>query len=443
LVALAVGSASLATAAAAETPPNPAERTPDTPELRETDAIFAELLKDPKNVDLTFRYAEAALKAGNIEASISSLERLLLLDRNFPGVKLELAELYSRLHSYDMARSYLTQAEQEPNVDAKTLSRIQTVRDNLETAASPSKFATNLLVGVRHQSNASGEPAGSNIIAGGVPQTLSTIFLNKAAWDAFTTGNVQHTYDFGDFVLESNILAYYSKSLGHSTLDLGALEVNSGPRFDIDIADIHIVSAHPYALANEVTLGEHQFLRSVGTGLGVSRSIIDKLTGAAFYEFRTEWFSDVALSPTATALDAHVHSLGASLQYHIVENGDLGVNVSYALTNNFASVGSNKGLVLGLTYSQLFQLPSEWGVGPLDVSPLFNRIYSKDDGPNPAVDPATVAATNGWRYGATAKLGLTNNIAANLHVVREINTSNIASNRSRNTQVILGVIVSY
>jgi Flp pilus assembly protein TadD len=60
-------------------------------------ALFKELLKDPTNVDLNFRYAEAAVKQGNYEGAISALERLLLYNPNFPGVKLQLAELYARL----------------------------------------------------------------------------------------------------------------------------------------------------------------------------------------------------------------------------------------------------------------------------------------------------------------------------------------------------------
>jgi hypothetical protein len=427
----------------ADTAPDPARPLPDNAQSREVDALFEQLLKDPKNVELTFRYAEAAIKAGNIEAGISSLERLLLLDRNFPGVKLELAELYSRLHSFDMAKSYLAQAEEEPGADAKTLARIQVVRDEIENTSSPSKFTTNLFVGVRHQSDATAEPVGSDIIAGGVPQTLSTIFLGKPAWDAFATGNLQHTYDFGSFKLESNLLAYYSKSLGHGTLDLGAVEVNSGPRFDVDIDNTHLVSARVYALANEVTLGDSQFLHSVGTGLSIDRSITDKLSGSGFYEFRSEWFSPVTLSPTANTMNANVHSFGAGLSYQVVENGDLGLQISYALTDDFASVGSNKGLVFHLSYSQLFQLPETLGVGPLNLSPVVYRIYSRDNGSDPAVDPFTIAATNEWRFGGTAKVGLTNNIATNFSVIHQIATSNIEANRTRDTQVILGAIFSY
>ena len=441
-VALAIG-VPMSGAVAASSPPNPAEPIPDTAESRAADALFAELLKDPKNVDLTFHYAEAALKAGNVEASISSLERLLLLDRNFPGVKVELAELYARLHSYDMAQSYLDQAGQEPNIDAKTQARIQAVRDDIENANSPSKFSTNLLLGVRYQSNASAEPAGSDIIAGGIPQTLSTIFINKPAWDTFATGNLQHVYDFGDFKFESNALAYYSKSIGHSDLDLGALEINLGPRFDVNVGDTHLVSARPYVLGNEVLLGESQFLHSVGTGLAVDRAITDTLSGSGFYEFRSEWFSQVTLSPDANAMNANVHSFGLGLGYQVIEDGNLGFQISYALTNDFASVGSNKGLVFHWTYSQLFQLPPEWGVGPLSAAPFLYRIYSRDDELDPSISLTSVPKTNEWRYGFTGKLGLTNNIAANFNVIRQIATSNIPSERERNTQVIFGLVFAY
>src|SRR5438046_1859506 len=200
---------------------------------RDADQLFEQLLKDPKNIDLTLRYAEAVAKLGNLEAAISSLERLLLLDRNYPGVRLQLAELYRRLNSFEMARSYLTQAEQEPGAGEQARARIQALRADIDRASSGSRFAVNLVTGLRYQTNASAEPAGADIIAGGVPQTLSTVFRGKPGWDLCATGNVQHSYDLGDGKLETNGLAYVSQQFAHSWLNVAALEVNSGPRFDI------------------------------------------------------------------------------------------------------------------------------------------------------------------------------------------------------------------
>ena len=144
-----------------------------------------------------------------------------------------------------MARSYLTQAEQEPGIDQKALSRIQSMRGEIDRAASGSRFTINLVSGLRHQSNASAQPAGADIIAGGVPQTLSTVFAGKPGWDLFASGNVQHTYDLGDVKLETNGLVYVSQQFAHSWLNVAALEVNSGPRFDVHLGDLNLFSARP------------------------------------------------------------------------------------------------------------------------------------------------------------------------------------------------------
>jgi hypothetical protein len=426
----------------AATVANAEEPVPDSVAARDADVLFQQLLKDPKNVDLTFRYAQAAIKAGNIEGGISSLERLLLLDRNFPGVKIQLAELYGRIHSYDMAKTYLAEARSEPGVTQEVLDRIQAVQTAIDHSASPSNLTSTLLVGVRHQSDASAQPAGSDIIAGGVPQTLSTIYIFKQAWDIFATGNVQYITKLGDVPLETNALAYYSKSLGHSTLDLGAVELNSGPRFEADVGDMHLFSARPYAVTNEVSLGESQFLHTAGGGIDIDRALFGGLTGAAFYEYRRDWFNNVAVLPGADMLNADVHSFGAALSYRLIENGDLHLQGSYARTDDIAA-GSNRGLVIHLSYTQLVTLPPDFGVGPLNVSPFVYRIYSRDDDPDPALGPTVFDATNEWRYGLTAKLGLSDNIATNFNFTREVTTSNVAANRTNDTQVMVGLIFSY
>src|SRR6266550_2853292 len=108
------------------------QRTPaGTEQDEQATALFQLLLKDPTNVDLNFRYAEAAVKQGNYEGAISALERLLLYNPNFPGVKLQLAELYARLGSYSAARAYLAQVENSPDATPEARARVQAVRGEI------------------------------------------------------------------------------------------------------------------------------------------------------------------------------------------------------------------------------------------------------------------------------------------------------------------------
>ncbi|MBV9018634.1 MAG: tetratricopeptide repeat protein [Alphaproteobacteria bacterium] len=409
----------------------------------EADQLFSELLKDPKNVDLTLRYAEAAAKLGNYEAAISSLERLLLLDRNFPGVRVQLAELYMRLNSFEMARNYLAQAEQEPGATEQSRARIRALRAEIDRAASGSRIVVNLVTGLRHQSNASAEPAGADIVAGGVPQTLSTLFAGRPGWDLFATGNVQHIYDLGEAKLETNGLVYVSQQFSNSWLDVAALEVNTGPRFDIHPGGVNLMSARPYAVATEVLLGNRQYLGSAGAGLTLDRPIIEGLNAGAFYEFRAQGFSNTPRVPDATALDGQVNSFGGALSYQLLENGTLAFQTSYAITDTNEKIGSTKGLVFRVSYTHTFALPPAYGVGPLVVTPLLYRIYSWDTEPNPVLSPTLLGSTKEWRYGVTAKLGLSDNIAANLHVLQEDIATNLPASRVRNTQVIVGLLFAY
>ena len=71
------------------------------------DAAFQESLRKPIDPPTLVRYAEAAIKIGDLEGAIAALERLLLVDAENPEVQLELGVLYFRLGSMEAAKSYL------------------------------------------------------------------------------------------------------------------------------------------------------------------------------------------------------------------------------------------------------------------------------------------------------------------------------------------------
>ena len=71
------------------------------------DRAFQDSLRQPIDPPTLVRYAEAALKIGDLEGAIAALERLLLADSENPEVQLELGVLYFRLGSMEAAKSYL------------------------------------------------------------------------------------------------------------------------------------------------------------------------------------------------------------------------------------------------------------------------------------------------------------------------------------------------
>lgn len=60
---------------------------------RRYDEAFRAVFADPGSLDKSFAFAEVAIQAGNFEAAISALERMLIINPNLPRVRLELGVL--------------------------------------------------------------------------------------------------------------------------------------------------------------------------------------------------------------------------------------------------------------------------------------------------------------------------------------------------------------
>jgi tetratricopeptide (TPR) repeat protein len=89
---------------------NAPARAQTAPEQYGPDSLFQTMLNKPSNLDTTLQYAVSTKQAGDLEASIGALERLLFFNRDLSRVRFELGALYFRLGSYEMARGYFQSA---------------------------------------------------------------------------------------------------------------------------------------------------------------------------------------------------------------------------------------------------------------------------------------------------------------------------------------------
>src|SRR5260221_8520324 len=99
------------------------------------DAAFRAVLANPRDLDLTFRYAELAVAFGDLEGAIGAYERLLLINPNLPHVQLALGELYLKLESTAAARGYLEAARDGAEATPDTRQRAETVLASLDAAS--------------------------------------------------------------------------------------------------------------------------------------------------------------------------------------------------------------------------------------------------------------------------------------------------------------------
>lgn len=89
------------------------------------DKAFQASLEKPSDPETLAKFADLAVKVGDIEGAISALERLLLIDANQPEVKLELGVLYYRLGSKEAALTYLEGARTSPQASPQVRDRAE------------------------------------------------------------------------------------------------------------------------------------------------------------------------------------------------------------------------------------------------------------------------------------------------------------------------------
>ncbi len=302
-VAAALSSSSTAlaqTAGSSNAPQAQAAPMTDADKRIAADLLFKRLLVKPDDLDAGFRYAELETELGDYEAAIGALERMLYYNPNLPRVKLQLGVLYFHLRSYEMARNYFEAVLAAPNVPSDIQTEVQTYVAAVDKAVAINQFSVYGQFGLAYQTNANAGPNSPNVLALGQNALLSPQFQKTPDWNAFGLVTAHDFYDFNDQRgdgWESDLIAYCSQQFKVTRLDLGLVELRTGPR--IGIGDYGGPSIHPYVLGNVLTLGGANYLNTGGAGLSLNWSVNETVTITPGVEFRNRWFYNSANYPTA------------------------------------------------------------------------------------------------------------------------------------------------
>ena len=251
-------------------------QTPAPDSLKsEQQTLFDRTLKEPANLDVAFRYAEVSTKLNDFEAAIGALERMLFFNSNLPRVRLELGVLYFRLGSYEMAKTYFTQAIADPAAPPEVRAKVQAYLDEIEKRLNPNFVSGLVQTGARYQTNATAGPSGSLIRVFGFDGVLDQKFVKQPDWNFFAQGIVFQTVDLqtqrGDS-WETQASAYASEQLKIKRLDVAAVGLQTGPRIVLDTGQSPGtgLSLRPYIGGSLVALEEEYYLGSGMAGAAIT-----------------------------------------------------------------------------------------------------------------------------------------------------------------------------
>lgn len=158
-------------------------------------AAFDRMLAAPDDLELMFAYALISLELEDLEAAITTFERMLIYDENLPRVQLELGAAYFRLGSYAVARYYFDLVRASENVPPEVLERVALFDEQITRRTRTSVLSGEVSVGLAFASNANLGPQDAEVLLFGIPATLRDRFTANPDGGLRAVGSLSHIYD--------------------------------------------------------------------------------------------------------------------------------------------------------------------------------------------------------------------------------------------------------
>ncbi len=359
----------------------------------EYDAAFQDMLKQPSDLDVLFKFAMIASKTGDLEGAISALERMLVVDPNLPRVRLELGVLYYRLGSFEVARTYFETTLKSESLPPDVKSRAEQFLSESEKRLTRSRFSGEIFVGTRYQSNANLGPPTSSVRLFGQSANLNQAALGTADWGAVTSGFVRHSYDLGQnnrASLETQLSGYLNRQFQIQAANVSILDLTSGPRFQAFQGIFEDVTLKPFGTVGYIWVNDVPYYGSFGSGLEVGALLSDRLRNTTNFTWRRQMYQNSWYIPTNNQFTGVEYSANSTFQYQVNDalmlyaNGNLQrYQTDSTPWQNYMLYGAGGGMSFSFT-DPLFKSQMPWS-----ISLFANVQWWAYDQPDAVVDPTT------------------------------------------------------
>jgi hypothetical protein len=316
-----------------------------------------------------------------------------------------------------------------------------------------------VFLGGQYQSDANVAPGSPLILSPIGPVLLNSQFLKQPSGSVFASGSLLYSYDLEDQrrdtidVTAVGYLNHYFNS-NVSRLDLDLLEVTAGPRINFPNGGLLgniLASVKPYAIADEVGLGEAQYFAAFGTGLEYDETVWNDMLLKSVFEYRRKNFTNAEDRPLSTGLNGSDKLVTFSANKPVAQNAELNLELDYLDQTTALSYYTNSTYAVIGAYRIHYDAPHKLTAYPWQTSLYLGRAWSLYASPdpccstsgNPDIFSPSSQLTQRWRFGVTQAIPLTPRIALVLQLERDIISSNLPIYAYTTNSVLLGPQIQF
>ncbi|MFH1804940.1 MAG: hypothetical protein ABID63_08645 [Pseudomonadota bacterium] len=219
------------------------------------DITFGDILANPDDILLNFRWAKAQMARGNMRGAVSTLERILVLDPSLAPVRLYYAIVLFRLDSLDEARSQF-ELLQTLELDGEAARQINEYLRLIRERRQRVKQALTVSFGTHYDTNKNASPTSKEQLVTGTRTAISTD-ADLRQDDIGFIGAVRYdvSYDLGyqeGHEVFAALSGYTDDQVQLDSLDVMSADVEIGARWRaLDLVITPSISQTAQALSRE------------------------------------------------------------------------------------------------------------------------------------------------------------------------------------------------
>jgi hypothetical protein len=405
------------------------------------DPLFQGVLARPANLDNTLQYAAGAAQAGDIESAISAYEQLLFYNPKLAETRFELAILYYRLGSYDMARGYLETALRMPDVTPDLQQKIADLLDLIDKKLQVDQFSGYAQTGLRWQSNAGQGPGSQTTLASGQP--FNGTFAAKSDWNWFGTFGLNYVHDFqsqSGTTFEASVLGYDAQQFTLHQFDIGLMEIRAGPRFALSPGNVNGITIKPYVVTTGILLADVAYMGGIGGGL-TAHATVANVSLDPYAEWVQQNFRNSTFYPLASGMTGPLATYGTLASGPIGSGLSWQSRVAYAHANDQFVYDTYNSFIGDLWLPWSFSVPGSsrpWTLIPSGGVTTWNYRA-----PDPTINPLVAARVTEWRVSLGLEVPIWQKLVLASLVQYRDDQSNVAAFSMRDLSVTAGPSIKF
>lgn len=273
---------------------------------------YAQVLADPDDVDLNYRYAGTQIARGDLKGAAATLERLLLLDPTLARVRLLYAVVLFRLDNLNEAERTF-QAVAGMKIPPSLRAEVDDYLRQIRLRRKRTRMSASVTVGMQYDTNRNAAPSSKRRLLADAPVPLTGTSRKRPDTSFVTVESFQLTHDLGlqgGHQVWGSADHYLAEQTYVDDLDLQSFGLEAGANLYVERGTVV-----PSIFTDHILLSRETFLRTYGFNLAAERPVTPRLDALGNLRWAREDYLPILENLAAPDREGDVTAVSAGARY--------------------------------------------------------------------------------------------------------------------------------